>query len=449
MKGTTIHLKEDSLLQGGKYRIVRFINSGGFGCTYEAEHMMLCKRVAIKEFFVKDFCGRDERTAYVTIETTNKKDLVEKLKKKFIEEARSIFELHHPGIVRVTDVFEENDTAYYVMDYIEGKSLKEIVDNEGALPESRALGYIRQVSDALNYVHAHNRLHLDIKPGNIMIDGNDRAILIDFGTSKQYDEVNGGNTSTLLGQTPGYAPLEQVGNDLMKFTPATDIYSLGATFYCLLQGTRPPEANVVLNEGLPEFNAKIRNSIRKAIKNSMCPELRNRPQIVNDFLMSLENSFEIREYPYTFFNFCVKNQGLVKCFLCAILFVLFGLRINHLISINAFWEERWMADIIYLPIAFAVSFVSICNIFRISKLNFWYTNIINIVMLTVVWLSTWWLYTTDCNLGDMQEYFPLWLTLVYIFMATSYKTTDYIRKGVLMIAYSGLIMYTFGFILCS
>lgn len=287
MKGTTIHLKEDSLLQGGKYRIVRFINSGGFGCTYEAEHMMLCKRVAIKEFFVKDFCGRDERTAYVTIETTNKKDLVEKLKKKFIEEARSIFELHHPGIVRVTDVFEENDTAYYVMDYIEGKSLKEIVDNEGALPESRALGYIRQVSDALNYVHAHNRLHLDIKPGNIMIDGNDRAILIDFGASKQYDEVNGENTSSILGQTPGYAPLEQVGNDLMKFTPATDIYSLGATFYCLLQGTRPPEANVVLNEGLPEFNAKIRNSIRKAIKKSMCPELRNRPQNVNDFLRLL------------------------------------------------------------------------------------------------------------------------------------------------------------------
>ena len=204
-----MHLPINKFLQGGKYRIVRFISSGGFGNTYEAEHVLFCKRVAIKEFFVKDFCSRDERTAYVTIEITNKRDLVEKLKKKFIDEARSIFDLHHLGIVRVTDVFEENATAYYVMDYIDGRSLKEIVETEGALTESRALGYIRQVADALGYVHSHSRLHLDIKPGNIMIDGNDRAILIDFGASKQYDEVNGENTSTLIGQTPGYAPLEQ------------------------------------------------------------------------------------------------------------------------------------------------------------------------------------------------------------------------------------------------
>lgn len=291
MKGTTIHLKEDSLLQGGKYRIVRFINSGGFGCTYEAEHMMLCKRVAIKEFFVKDFCGRDERTAYVTIGTTNKKELVGKLKKKFIEEARSIFELHHPGIVRVTDVFEENDTAYYVMDYIEGKSLKEIVDNEGALPESRALGYIRQVSDALNYVHAHNRLHLDIKPGNIMIDGNDCAILIDFGTSKQYDEVNGENTSTLLGQTPGYAPPEQVGNDLVKFTPATDIYALGATLYKLLSGVTPI-SSTLRNSGdkLAPLPKSIRTSTCKTVDSAMKLNRHERIQSVPKFLDTLEKT---------------------------------------------------------------------------------------------------------------------------------------------------------------
>ena len=133
-------LSVNTFLQDGKYRIVRFISSGGFGCTYEAEHVMFCKRVAIKEFFAKDFCNRDEETAFVTVGTTSKKGLVEKLKKKFIDEARSIFDLHHPGIVRVTDVFEENGTAYYVMDYIEGKSLQDIVNEEGVLPESRALG---------------------------------------------------------------------------------------------------------------------------------------------------------------------------------------------------------------------------------------------------------------------------------------------------------------------
>ena len=283
-----MHLRNGSLLQGGKYRIIRFISSGGFGCTYEAEHVMFRKRVAIKEFFVKDFCGRDERTAYVTIETTNKKDLVGKLKKKFIDEARSIFDLHHPGIVRVTDVFEENDTAYYVMDYIDGKSLKEIVDKEGALSESRALGYIRQVADALEYVHAHHRLHLDIKPGNIMIDGEDRAVLIDFGASKQYDEVNGENTSTLLGQTPGYAPPEQcVCEGISSFSASTDIYSLGATLYCLLQGSRPPKASIVLNEGLPSFPAEISLSTRNAIEAAMQPRRKDRPQRVDAFLALL------------------------------------------------------------------------------------------------------------------------------------------------------------------
>ena len=289
IKGKMMHLPINTLLQGGKYRIIRFISSGGFGCTYEAEHVMFRKRVAIKEFFVKDFCGRDERTAYVTIETTNKKDLVGKLKKKFIDEARSIFDLHHPGIVRVTDVFEENDTAYYVMDYIDGKSLKEIVDKEGALSESRALGYIRQVADALEYVHAHHRLHLDIKPGNIMIDGEDRAVLIDFGASKQYDEVNGENTSTLLGQTPGYAPPEQVGNDLVKFTPATDIYALGATLYKLLSGITPV-CSSLRNSGdeLEPLHKSISSYTCKAVEAAMKLNRHERTQSVSVFLKAIE-----------------------------------------------------------------------------------------------------------------------------------------------------------------
>ena len=279
-----MHLHVDTLLQGGKYRIVRFISSGGFGCTYEAEHMMFRKRVAIKEFFVKDFCGRDERTACVTIEATNKRDLVDKLKRKFVDEARSIFDLHHPGIVRVTDVFEENDTAYYVMDYIEGKSLKEIVDDEGALSEMRALEYIRQIAEALEYVHAHNRLHLDIKPGNIMIDSNGRAVLIDFGASKQYDEVNGENTSTLLGQTPGYAPPEQEGNDLVKFTPATDIYALGATLYKLLTAVTPLSSHRrISGEELSPLPKRISKSTCKAIEKAMKLNRNERIKDITEF----------------------------------------------------------------------------------------------------------------------------------------------------------------------
>ena len=106
-----MNLPVNTLLQGGKYKIVRFISSGGFGCTYEAEHVMLEKRVAIKEFFVKDFCNRDENTAHVTVGTLSKKGLVEKLRRKFIDEAKALCRLQHSGIVSVQDVFEENGTA--------------------------------------------------------------------------------------------------------------------------------------------------------------------------------------------------------------------------------------------------------------------------------------------------------------------------------------------------
>lgn len=152
-----MQLQAGTLLQGGKYKIIRFIKNGGFGCTYEAEHVMLGKRIAIKEFFVKDFCERDEVTQGVTIVTQSKKKLVLKLKRKFIDEAVAICQLHHPGIVNVSDVFEENNTAYYIMDYIDGCSLQDLVEKNGAMPESRAVGYIRQVADALQYIHTQNR----------------------------------------------------------------------------------------------------------------------------------------------------------------------------------------------------------------------------------------------------------------------------------------------------
>ena len=280
-----MNLPDNTLLQGGKYRINRFISSGGFGCTYEAELVLLHKRVAIKEFFVKDFCNREENTSHITVATQSKIKLIERLKKKFIEEASALFSMQHPNIVRVTDVFEENCTAYYVMDYIDGKSLQDIVKEKGSLDEDSAISYISQIAGALKYVHSQNRLHLDVKPGNIMIDENNQAILIDFGASKQYDEVEGENTSTLLGKTPGYAPLEQIGNEVGKFLPATDIYALGATFYKLLSGITPISATLLASgdnlEILPETISK---STRQAIYAAMEINKNNRPQNVDEFI---------------------------------------------------------------------------------------------------------------------------------------------------------------------
>ncbi len=284
------HLSKGTPLQGGKYKILHFISSGGFGCTYEAEHVLLEKRVAIKEFFVKDFCNRDETTAHITVGTISKKGLVEKLRKKFFDEAKAVCQLEHPGIVRVSDVFEENGTAYFVMDYINGKSLSDIVNNEGALSEQQTLKYIHQVAEALRYVHDNNRLHLDVKPGNIMIDEHDNAILIDFGASKQYDEVNGENTSTLMGKTPGYAPIEQMGNNVVTFTPATDIYALGATMYKLLTGITPIESNLIAGgEKLAPLPRGTSKNVAEAIAASMQYVRTRRPQTIEEFLLILND----------------------------------------------------------------------------------------------------------------------------------------------------------------
>lgn len=281
-------LTNGTLLQSGKYRIIRHIGSGGFGCTYEAEHTMLCHRVAIKEFFVKDFCNRDASSGRVTIATDNKKELIKKLHSKFIDEAKAIFSMNHPGIVRVTDIFEENETAYYVMEYIDGCSLGEVLEKRGVFTEEEATRIIRAAAEALAHVHSTNRLHLDIKPGNIMLGNNGKVTLIDFGVSKQYDEVNGENTSTLLGKTPGFAPPEQMGNSIKAFTPATDIYALGATLYKMLTGITPPDSSSrACDDELIPLPDTFSHHVQNAVGASLQLSRSKRPQSITDFLALL------------------------------------------------------------------------------------------------------------------------------------------------------------------
>ena len=294
-----MHLPLGTTLSRGRYEILRYINSGGFGCTYEARDTNFknkVRTVAVKEFFVKDFCNRDIASNSVVVATQSKVELVEKLRNKFIDEAEALYELQHSGIVRVTDKFEENNTAYYVMDFINGKPLSALVEERGALAESEALGYIRQIADALKFVHAHNRLHLDVKPQNIMVDNDGKAVLIDFGVSKQYDEVNGENTSTLVGCTPGYAPIEQSGSGVSAFTPATDIYALGATLYKLLSGETPVPAHqrassIRLKE--LKFSDSITAATRRAVEGSMQLYVDNRPQSIDEFIALLSENENI------------------------------------------------------------------------------------------------------------------------------------------------------------
>ena len=286
-------LSAGTLLQGGKYRIEEHLGSGGFGCTYKAYYRTMRCYVAIKEFFVKDFCNREENGT-VKVATQSKMELVERLRDKFLNEARTLFntKMHHPNIVRVTDVFEENGTVYYAMDYIEGSSLAGLIAQKGCLSESEALGYIKQIAAALKHLHANNCLHLDIKPANIMIDADGKATLIDFGVSKQYDEVNGENTSTLLGHTPGYAPIEQSGRGMIKFNAACDIYALGATLYKALTGTTPVDATLragdksLCNLSYPEH---VSPAMRNVIDKSMQISRSDRPQSVEEFIELVES----------------------------------------------------------------------------------------------------------------------------------------------------------------
>lgn len=284
-----MQLKPNTQLQGGKYRIIRVLGQGGFGITYLAEQTILDKKVAIKEFFPKDFCGRDHGNLVLGIE--NNAETVEKLKSRFLKEAKNIANLSHPNIIKIYDIFEDNRTAYYVMDYIEGDNLNELVRQKGALTEDKAIEYILKVSNALAYIHAQNMMHFDIKPANIVVrDIDDSPILIDFGLSKQFD-IHGDATSALMQRvSEGYSPIElyNVGS-ITNFSPQTDIYSLGATLYFLLIGQRPPAASYILNNGL-SLDVQISEYLENAIQMAMHPIASQRVKDINDFINILQNS---------------------------------------------------------------------------------------------------------------------------------------------------------------
>ena len=292
-----MELKTGTLLQGGSIRIERKLGQGGFGITYLAIMKIESKQmlgkiqttvpVAVKEFFMKDYCNRESDTGNVTIGTEGSKKLVQRYREKFIKEARTIAELEHPNVVDIYTVFEENGTAYYVMKHINGRSLKELVEREGALSEEQALQYIRQVGAALEYIHRHKILHLDVKPANILLD-DDNAVLIDFGISKRYDDDGSQTSSTPVGISKGYAPMEQYQlSGVARFSPCTDVYSLAATLYFLLTAKQPPEASIVSEDGLPPLPSSISMQTARAIQETMEAKRKDRPQSVEAFLQLL------------------------------------------------------------------------------------------------------------------------------------------------------------------
>ena len=241
--GKFVQYKASDLLKGmtlrnGKYTILKGIGHGGFGKVYEARNEETGEIVAIKEFFYHSRQVRDPETNNVR---TNFADIgyVDNAKEKFRRERDKIKECAHDHIVQVYEEFDENNTCYYVMEYIDGKTLKDYCN----LEERKALAIIRQVAEALKSMHEKGYNHSDVKPQNILLDSNGVATLIDFSGAHHYgdDEEEGlsktGNSIPMEIKTPGYTP--KCAYDTQEFHAGRDIYSLGATLYYMLTGNSP------------------------------------------------------------------------------------------------------------------------------------------------------------------------------------------------------------------
>lgn len=233
--GTVLH---------GTYKIESYLASGGFGNTYLAKNIEFDETYAIKEFFVKGVCQRDGNSTTISVSNAENTNSFEQQREKFKKEARRLRSLSNPHIVKVYDLFEENGTAYYVMDYVDGENLSARLKRTNApLTESAVLNYLNQILDGLEAIHNEGMFHLDIKPANIMVDSHDIVKLIDFGASKQLSTVGGATMSTGISYTNGYAPSEQMAQSYDKFGPWTDFYALGATMYKLLTNQDPPSVS--------------------------------------------------------------------------------------------------------------------------------------------------------------------------------------------------------------
>lgn len=228
----------------GTYKIESYLASGGFGNTYLAKNIEFDETYAIKEFFVKGVCQRDGNSTTISVSNAENTNSFEQQREKFKKEARRLRSISNPHIVKVYDLFEENGTAYYVMDYVDGENLSARLKRTNApLAESEVRNYLNQILDGLEAIHNEGMFHLDIKPANIMVDSHNVVKLIDFGASKQQSTVGGATMSTGISYTNGYAPSEQMAQSYDKFGPWTDFYALGATMYKLLTNQDPPSVS--------------------------------------------------------------------------------------------------------------------------------------------------------------------------------------------------------------
>ena len=286
-----LHLPTGALLQDGKYRIVRVLGQGGFGITYLAEHKNFGE-VALKELFLSSgsaHCSRENTTQRHVIAHFDRTQF-EDFKKRFLDEARTLYRLRDvKGVVKVIDIFEENSTVYFSMEYLEGDKLEEYVKKRKYLSEHEGIKIIESVAKTLSAIHKRNVLHRDIKPSNIIIGREGDTYLIDFGIARSYVEDTETHTTF---HSPRYSPPEQ---KIAKSRMGTysDVYSLGATAYFVFTGQPPQSIEERITENYKSPQSLVPNlsdSINETITQSLTIRDRDRIQNMDDLLDALATS---------------------------------------------------------------------------------------------------------------------------------------------------------------
>ena len=226
----------------GRYRVCRSLGQGGFGITYLAEDELLGQKIVIKEYFPAAFARRAEDGSIRIMEETDRAAFTEG-RNRFLREARILTSLLDvPGVVKAWNYFRENQTAYLVMEYVQGISLRSWLEQNGEVPSfDEALEMLRPVVLALANIHKKGLLHRDITPDNLMVGANGTVKLLDFGSARSYlREKDSEMTQTVLLKS-GYAPPEQYDGKSVQ-GPWTDIYALSATLYEMITGCMPEDA---------------------------------------------------------------------------------------------------------------------------------------------------------------------------------------------------------------
>ena len=250
------------MIQHPNYNIKHSIGEGGMSIVYLAEHNTLHQLVAIK-VLKKEFINNDN------------------IRKRFLSEARNIFKMSHPNIIKVTDLIDEGDTVAFVMEYMEGQTLKEHLDTKGKLNEEEIKRLFAQMLEAVGYVHEQGLIHRDIKPSNFMITSKGVVKLLDFGIAKNTDTTSAEYTQTGTTQnmgTPMYMSPEQI-KSTKEVTAQSDIYSLGVVLWQMVTGKKPYDTNTtstfelqtkIVNEKLvltnTSFDAIITDATAKDLK---------------------------------------------------------------------------------------------------------------------------------------------------------------------------------------